>query len=131
MACAGALYLLFPMQLLGLFRSDGASGSDFLAAGAVMLGIAPLWQVFDAMNMTFGEALRAAGDTIWSMRARIVIAWGVFAPVSWYVIVVRGAGVMPMMACLAGYMVLLAVTFALRFGTGSWRQIQLLESAPI
>lgn len=128
MASAAALYLLFPAPLLGLFRSHDAPASGFLATGALMLGMAALWQVFDAINMTFGEALRAAGDTIWSMRARILIAWGVFTPISWYVVIVLNAGVMPMMACLTGYMILLASTFALRFASGRWRRIELLQT---
>jgi multidrug resistance protein, MATE family len=98
MMSVGLSYLIAPEALMGWFVSDGER--ELLEAGVVMLQMAAIWQLFDAAIMTVGEALRAAGDTTWCMVARIVIAWGLFTPASWYAVHELGAGVSTMMLLL-------------------------------
>jgi multidrug resistance protein, MATE family len=129
MASVGVLYFVCSDDLLALFRPPDEAADSLLALGSLMLKLAAFWQLFDAVAMTFSEALRAAGDTAWCLRARVAIAWFVFTPVAWGAVLLLGAGVVTMMACLIGYMVLLAAVFAWRFGSGRWREIQLLEAS--
>jgi MATE family multidrug resistance protein len=126
MASTGLLYFLAPARLIGLFRPGDVSADELLAAGAVMLGLSALWQVFDAAAMTLSEALRSAGDTVFCMNARIVLSWLVFVPSSWIAVRTLHGGVHAMMLSMCSYMMLLAAAFAWRFNSGRWRAIDLL-----
>lgn len=130
MASAGALYFLAPAALIGVFQPPGVATTTLVSVGATMLTLSAFWQVFDAINMTFSEALRAAGDTTWPMLARIVTAWLVFTPLAWSAVLVFDGGVVAVMVSVIGYIALLAVVLALRFASGRWRQIELVGAEP-
>jgi MATE family multidrug resistance protein len=126
MVGVGVLYFTIPRVLVGLFTPPTERGEELLAMGATMLAIASAWQIFDAVNMVFSEALRAAGDTVWTLWARIGLAWFAFIPASVLVIFVFHGGVVAAMCCLVGWIGLLAVAYALRFRSGAWKRIDLV-----
>lgn len=126
MGVTGALYLIAPARVLSLFDEPGKSG-NLVAIGTGMLALSAAWQVFDAMSMTLAETLRAAGDTAWTAAARLLLAWAVFMPSAFLVVTRWDGGPLGAMLCLAAYMALLATAFALRFRTGAWRKIELIE----
>ncbi|HEY6038404.1 MAG TPA: MATE family efflux transporter [Kofleriaceae bacterium] len=119
-------YLVAPTQIIAWF-APATGGAALLALGATMLPISAIWQVFDAIGMTLNETLRAAGDTAWTATARILLAWGVFAPVSYACVRVWHGGAVAAMLCLCGYIALLALILGLRFKSGAWKRIQLIE----
>ena len=132
MASVGLLYWLAPEPLIGLFRPRALPAEHLLAAGATMLALSALWQIFDAVQMGLSEALRAAGDTTYCMNARLVLAWLVFTPAAWTLVLVLDGGIAAIMASLIGYLALLALAFGVRFASGRWRQIDLLGiEAPV
>jgi multidrug resistance protein, MATE family len=120
------LYVIAPHRVLALFAPAGG-GETLIAIGSPMLVISALWQVFDATGMTLNETLRAAGDTAWTATARILIAWGLFIPGSLIVVRVWHGGANGAMACLCGYLFVLALVLAARFKSGAWKQIELIE----
>ena len=126
MGVIGALYLLAPAKLMALFDSEGRS-TVLVTTGATMLAISAAWQLFDAIGMTLSETLRSAGDTLWTATARFVLAWAVFLPAAVLVVVEWDGGALGAMACLVGYLALLAGAFAYRFKSGAWRKIELIE----
>ena len=126
MAFIGILYFAEPLAFMRIFIYRGSEG--MLAVGAAMLVLASLWQIFDAIGITLSETLRAAGDTIWPMAARIVLAWGVFIPGAWLSVRSLGGGVVTLMLSLVAYIALLAGALAWRFASGRWREIQLVET---
>jgi MATE family multidrug resistance protein len=132
MLSVGLAYVFVPETLLRLFQSDtSAEEVAFVRVGAQMLLFGCLWQCFDAAAMSVGESLRAAGDTAWPMWARIVLAWAIFVPGGWYSVVVRGGGVSVTMSWVVGYLAALATLLTLRFLSGRWREIKLVEEAVI
>ena len=56
-----------------------------------------------------------------------MLAWSVFLPAAFFVVRAQDGGALGAMACLVGYLALLAATFAYRFRSGAWRRIQLIE----
>jgi MATE family multidrug resistance protein len=96
-----------------------------------MLALSSAWQVFDALGLTIGEALRAAGDTAWCMWTRLVSAWTVFVPVAWWVITVRHGGPLTAIGVTILYLAVLAAAFLWRFRSGAWRKIELVELEPL
>jgi MATE family multidrug resistance protein len=119
--------LIVPHVVLGWFAPEGIDGETLVRLGTSMLAISAVWQVFDATGMTMSETLRAAGDTAWTAGARIVLAWLVFVPASFVVTDTLGGGALAAMGCLVGYLALLALTLALRFRSGAWKKIELIE----
>jgi MATE family multidrug resistance protein len=92
-----------------------------------MLTLSAVWQLFDGIGITLSEALRAAGDTAWTMAARIALSWGVFVPLAWVAVIRCGGGVVALMLALVTYLALLAAALAWRFASGRWRDIELVE----
>jgi multidrug resistance protein, MATE family len=130
MMSVGAVYGVAPRLLMGLFQSPGVAGTELLDVGASMLVFAALWQLFDALGMTLGEALRAAGDTTWCMMARIVLAWVLFTPVAWAAVYVFGGGVPTIMTSLVVYVAALSLTLGARFASGRWKDLDLVGAGP-
>lgn len=126
MGSVGLVYVAFPHALIGLFRPRGVPAEELLSVGATMLALSCIWQLFDALAMTLSEALRAAGDTAWCMGARVVLAWVVFTPAAWTLVVVFGGGVGTVMTCLIVYLGALSLVLALRFASGRWRSFDLV-----
>ena len=121
----GAFYFLFPGPVMMLFDSPDLSSAALVRLGAKLLAVSAAWQLFDAIAITVSEALRAAGDTAWSLWARIVLAWVVFVPLSWLVVGHWGGGAVGAVLCLVFYLAVLSVALVQRFRSGAWRRIDL------
>jgi MATE family multidrug resistance protein len=90
-----------------------------------MLLMSAAWQLFDAGSMVLSESLRAAGDTAYTMWARVVLAWAIWAPGSWYSVRHLGGGDTVAVGWLAAYLFVLAAVLLVRFQRGAWRRIEL------
>jgi len=130
MASVGLMYLVAPEALIGQFQPRGASSTALVDVGARMLVLSAFWQLCDAAGLTLSEALRAAGDTAWCMVARIILAWLFFMPAGIVIVRYAEGGTLALMLTLTAYITLLAVTFGLRFASGAWRRITLVEPSP-
>jgi putative MATE family efflux protein len=84
MGAMGVVFFLFRSQLIRIFNPDPA----VVATGATLLIFAALFQVFDGTAMVCSGALRGSGDTRWPMVVSIGIAWSVFVPLV-YLMVMR------------------------------------------
>jgi MATE family multidrug resistance protein len=126
MGSVAFLYLGAAAYLMEWFRPEGPTGEALVQVGTGMLTMSALWQLFDAIGLTFGEALRAAGDTTWCMWARVALAWIVFMPPAWIAVRVFGGGVTTVMVALIVYLTLLAGALGARFASGKWRDIDLV-----
>ena len=74
-----------------------------------------------------GEVLRAAGDTLWCLVVRLLIAWAFFVPVSMLVVFRWGGEHRAAMLCVVVYLGILALALAYRFHSGKWRTIKLVS----
>lgn len=126
----GAAYLLFPTLIMSIFSQGEGQSEDLVRLGAVLLGISVAWQLFDGAGMTLSEALRAAGDTSWTLGARVLLAWFAWVPASYVAVRVFDGGVVAAMTSIVGYIVLLCIVFFFRFRNGAWRNIDLTGSEP-
>lgn len=125
----GLFCLLAPAVLIAPF-ARGEGGPEVAAIGARMLMVSAAWQLFDAVGMSVAEALRGAGDTLFPMVARIAIAWVVFVPGSYVSVRWFGWGDVGATSWLVAYLALLAGVVFLRFRSGAWRKVTLVEGAP-
>ncbi len=122
-------YLAAPTLLITPF-AEGETRGEFIELGKHMLMVSTAWQLFDAVVSTLAEALRAAGDTLYPLVARLIIAWCIFVPGS--LISVRHFHVTEVGAAtwLVIYMGLLAGVLTWRFRRGAWRTMQLTGEGP-
>jgi MATE family multidrug resistance protein len=128
MSAAGLLYLFIPgVLLLPFARGDDAEA--VMTFGVRMLMVSAAWQLFDASATSLAECLRGAGDTLFPLVVRLVIAWAVFVPGAWVTVRHFGGGDVGAMAWLVTYLALLALVLFLRFRSGKWRELELLEPA--
>jgi len=130
---AGLAYLFIPVVLFTPFaRGDDAVDRELLiATGARMLMLSSAWQIFDATVNTLAESLRATGDTTFPMWARIILAWAFFTPGAWISVRWLGGGEVTAILWLVGYLAVLAGVLFLRFRSGAWRRMELVEEAPL
>ncbi|MGE4096136.1 MAG: MATE family efflux transporter, partial [Candidatus Binatia bacterium] len=78
MAFLGIIYVAFPGPLMAFFQAE----PTVIRVGSSILLCAAVFQVFDAMNVTFAGALRGAGDTYGVAVITIALLVMVFAPLS-------------------------------------------------
>ncbi len=122
----GLVYLLLPAPLMRWFTTPGAEGpSSVVEIGTTLLAISAAWQLFDALSMTLGEALRAAGDTAFILWARLVVAWLVFIPSAFIFVRYYDGGYRAAMFCVVGYLAVQGTLLAVRFQSGVWKKIDL------
>ena len=123
------LFVLFPEQLLSIFKSSEERVEDFaviIAYGRRILIMVALYSVFDAMNIIFSGALKGAGDTRFAMWASIIVAWIFFVPPVYLIIEVFEKGVLMAWGWATLYIILIGSVFCWRFRKGKWKEIDLL-----
>jgi MATE family, multidrug efflux pump len=129
--CAmGVAYLAAPGLLLLPFARDASSAAGLLAVGTRVLRLSAAWQLFDAAVATLGEALRAAGDTAYTLWARLAVAWLFFVPGSFVSLRWLGGGDGTAVSWIVAYLAVLAGVLWLRFRSGAWRRIELVDPVP-
>lgn len=132
MGVVGASYLLVPSLLMKPFaQGTPEDAAALVEMGARMLMMSAAWQLFDATVMTIAESLRAAGDTAFTLKARLVLAWGVFFPGSYIGVKWLGGSDVQAMLWVVLYMALLAAVMWLRFRSGKWRELELVEPSVV
>src|SRR4029077_18632301 len=107
-----------------------AGSTELITVGASMLMLSAAWQVFDAIGLTIGAALRCAGDTALCMCARLRSAWAVFLPGAWWAVTHLHGGPPAAIGVIVLYTAVLATAFLWRFRSGAWRHIELVEAEP-
>lgn len=123
-------YVAAPELVLSGFARDPRTAEELVAVGRRMLLLSALWQLADAAASVLSEALRAAGDTAFTMWMRLALAWLVFVPGSFVSVRLLGAGDSAAVGWLVSYLFALAVALLLRFRSGAWRRIALVEPSP-
>ncbi|NLX14480.1 MAG: MATE family efflux transporter [Phycisphaerales bacterium] len=73
MGSMGLIYVLAGTRLMGIFSND----SQVIQIGTRLLLFVALFQVSDAMAITYNNALRGAGDTRFPMIAAGIESWGI------------------------------------------------------
>ena len=79
MLCAGAVFVAVPATIIRLFTPDRA----VIAAGAALLVVAALFQLFDGVQVVATGVLRGSGDTRTPMLSNLVGHWLIGLPIGY------------------------------------------------
>lgn len=131
---ASMILLLFVSctdSLVGFFLgSFSAAERQAIAPLAVqMLRLAALYVFSDGMLLVFSGALRGAGDTVWTMKANMVMHWLMVAVTAAGIYLCHCPPVAAWMVFVSTVM-LMGLVFCLRFQQGRWKSLRVLEHTP-
>lgn len=144
MAVVGLTYALLPELYLRLFIGGASAldGASLLRVGRPLLLMMAAWGMFDTISIILNGALRGAGDTRFCMVYSVVMGWLVWIPgevalVFWLrgrrtsLPEWMGEGMALLWAWMTIYVMILCAGFLWRFRSGRWKEIQLIEPAPV
>jgi MATE family multidrug resistance protein len=122
MGVMGTVFAVFRYPLVGLLTADPAVRT----LGANLMLLAAAFQVFDAMSISYGSALRGAGDTKWPAIVLAAYCYGIVIAGGWLLTVARPelGSYGPWIMCTI-YAILLSLTLRYRWVRGEWRKIDI------
>ena len=137
MAVVAVILVTYPDPLIELFRTH----ADLADPAAVpwdevavlippLLALIAVYSLADAANLVYACALRGAGDTRFVTWLTFALAWPLMV-LPTYVVVQRGGSVLLAWCFISFYVFVIAVCFWLRFRTGRWKAMRVIESVVI
>ncbi len=128
MLLTAALFVLLPGPLFAFFQGEAADPA-IATVGAVLLRFIAAYCLLDAVNYIVCGALVAAGDTRWTFGASLV-AHGLF--IAALCAADRAdVGLYGQWAMATVFVMLIATVWLLRFHSGAWRKIRVIEPDPV
>jgi MATE family multidrug resistance protein len=116
-----ALFLLAPDALMRLYTRD----PEVLRLGPPLLALAAAFQLFDAVQIVAGGALRGAGDTRWPFLVQTGLAWALRLPLVWLFAYALGGGVVGAWYAEFTFIAVLAAALVQRFRSGAWAGVRI------
>jgi MATE family multidrug resistance protein len=131
MCSIAALYVLIPDVLVGAFQG-GRDPEQFAAVAAIvptLMACVAVYSLADSVNVTFSFALRGAGDTWFVSLLTFALAWPIMV-IPTFMLVRVGGSIYTAWVFATAYILAMAVCFYLRFRTGRWKGMRVIEPAP-
>lgn len=132
MCVVAAVYLFLPYTLVGIFEGDRDRAS-FAAIQALvpnLLICVAIYSLAESVNVSFAFALRGAGDTRYVSLLTFALGWPIMV-VPTAVAVVLGASLYWAWGFATAYIMVMALCFWIRFRTGKWKSMRVIESVGI
>jgi MATE family multidrug resistance protein len=128
MCAVAAIYLTLPGVIVSVFEG-GRDPEDFAAVAAIVPGLlvcVAAYSLAESINVTFAFALRGAGDTRFVTLATFCLAWPIMV-VPTFLVVRAGGSVYWAWWFATAHIFAMAVCFYLRFRTGKWKAMRVIE----
>lgn len=132
LTCA-ALYLIVPWMFIYPFaaKADPTEFEIIKQHAMVAMRFVAAWSVFDSLAIVISSALKGAGDTRFIMIAIVFLSLGILTIPTYIIIDVLEMGLRPAWTVAVAYTFALGITFLLRFRTGKWRTMRVIEQEPV
>jgi multidrug resistance protein, MATE family len=127
MGLIAILYMFFPGIFLTPFLQNEKSSADIIRMGAILLKFVAVYSLFDAFGVIFGSVLKGAGDTRFIMIANIIISLAVMVVPAYLIVFVLHLNVYYTWIAATAYVIILALTFFIRYQTGRWKSMRVIE----
>lgn len=128
---AALTFILMPEIYIRMFARGDMPFDEIYTLARTLLVFASCWGLMDATNLILSGALRGAGDTHFVMWYETSMAWFFFAAGEVLIVLVLKLGVIAAWAWALVYICLLAVGMIMRFRSGRWQKIELIERATV
>ncbi len=139
MLTCGLIYVLLPDLLLWPYAhfvdskaEDAVPFEEMHAVVVVLLRFVALYSFFDAMAIIFGSAVRAAGDTLFSMAYTLACSMGLLVLptyLAWRFIDESRRLNWSWVFCSL-YVIAMGLGFCARFLQGKWKSMKVIEPLP-
>lgn len=132
MTSIAAAYVLLPDIFVAPFalKADPQRFSEIYRYSVILLRFVAVYSVFDTMNIIFCSAIKGAGDTRFVMLMTVFLSLLVLIVPTYLAIVVFEYGLMISWFLATIYVILLSLSFYLRFLNGKWKKMRVIERAP-
>jgi len=127
------LYIFLPDLFIAPFAA-GADQAEFKAIrglAIVLLRFIAVYSVFDAMNIIFASSIKGAGDTRFVMYMIFFISIFVLIIPSYLIFYIYNLGIYAGWALITLYAIILGISFLLRFLSGKWKKMRVIDSTHI
>ncbi|HEY5615584.1 MAG TPA: MATE family efflux transporter [Bacteroidota bacterium] len=115
----GAVFVLAPELVLRIITPN----EDIVSVARPILQLAGVAQVFYGAGIVLAYALQSAGATVYVMLIEIITHWIIFLPLSYFIGVTLGYGLLGAWLALPIYIVAYTLMAWLKFRSGSWKRI--------
>lgn len=132
MSLIAATYFFFPGVYIFPFASQ-ADPVQFARIGAlavVLLKFVAVYSLFDTLNMVFASAIKGAGDTRFVMLLVLALSVLVLVVPSYIAVVVLHKGIIAVWIIASCYISILGISYFVRFLTGKWKHMKVIEHVP-
>jgi MATE family multidrug resistance protein len=132
MVLVAITYVSIPTLLLSVFRGD-KDPEQFAAIAVIarhLLVCVAVYSLADAVNLSLAFALRGAGDTKFVTLLTFALAWPLMV-IPTAVTVSLGGSVYWCWGFATAHIVAMSVCFALRFRSGKWKSMRVIEPVEI
>ena len=109
---------------------EGGDLDEALSIATLLLRIVAVYCVFDAFYIVFTAVLKGAGDTRFIMYVSLGLSWLIMAIPAAVALTYFDASIYVLWSFLCAYIVIAGLVFYLRFRTGRWRKMRVIEDAP-
>ncbi len=125
-------YVLLPDIFVApfAFRADPQGFSEIYRQSVILLRFVAVYSIFDSMNIIFCSAIKGAGDTRFVSYMMIILSLFVLIAPTYLAIAVFEYGLMVSWLIATIYIILIGVTFYLRFLGGKWKTMRVIEQTP-
>ena len=96
----------------------------------ILLRFVAIYSFFDAMAIIFGSAVRAAGDTIFSMLMTCACAWGLLVIPTYLTWKLYRPDLLISWLWCSLYVITLGFAFLGRFMSGKWMTMSIIDRSP-
>ena len=107
----------------GHYLGDDIGASNFFELAVA----AAIFQYFDGLRMLGSGILQGAGDTRYPMLVTLVVMWGLFIPLTWYLIVGRQGDVIVAWGGASFCYLLIGGLMLRRFFGGKWKRVEIFK----
>jgi MATE family multidrug resistance protein len=127
MAFVALLYLMIPETLAAaIVNRDEPGWEDALPLIPVLLAFVAVYSLADGANVVYAFALRGAGDTKFVSLLAIGLSWPIMV-IPTYFCIKYSWGIRAAWSFATAYVIALAFAFWLRFRSGKWRTMKVIE----
>lgn len=124
MGTMALLFLFFRQQIMEIFTDEPL----VIQIGSSAMVFVALFQIFDALNITYVNALQGAGDTVWTSMANLILSLVILLCGGLLVSFLRPEwGSSGVWAVAALYVCVQGITFAYRWKQGVWKHIDIFD----